>query len=130
DAGGAATSDGASARGGAGMNDEGRGLFSPCVNHVAVAGPLEETFGRERRRFFSGSAAFAATRATVAAAATVATPAATFATVLIAALTFEDFAAGGAATVLAAGLVVGFVAFAGAAPLAVTFGFGTGLFGA
>ena len=36
DAGGAATSDGASARGGAGMNDDER--FSPCENHAAVAG--------------------------------------------------------------------------------------------
>lgn len=35
DAGGAATFDGASARGGAGMNDEGRGRSAPCGNHAA-----------------------------------------------------------------------------------------------
>ena len=46
-------SEGASARGGAGMNDDGRG-FSPLLNHAAVGTPPEETFGRERRvRFFS-----------------------------------------------------------------------------
>src|SRR5205823_3895741 len=57
DAGGAATSDGASARAGAGMNDDGRG--PPCTNHAAVAGPLEVSFGRERRvRFFSAAAGF------------------------------------------------------------------------
>src|SRR5918912_4347748 len=56
DAGGAATSDGASARAGAGMNDDGRG--PPCTNQAAVAGPLDVTFGRERRvRFFSSAAA-------------------------------------------------------------------------
>src|SRR2546425_6812763 len=48
DAGGAATSDGASARGGAGMNDDDRG-FWPCENQAAVGGPLEVTRGRERR---------------------------------------------------------------------------------
>jgi len=53
DAGGAATSEGASARGGAGMNDDDRG-FSPCTNHVADGGPLDCTRGRDRReRFFS-----------------------------------------------------------------------------
>src|SRR5262249_766899 len=53
DAGGAATSDGASARGGAGMNEEGRG-FSPFVNHVATATPVDVTRVRGRRaRFFS-----------------------------------------------------------------------------
>src|SRR5207244_7108472 len=57
EAGGAATSDGASARAGAGMNDDGRG--PPCTNHAAVAGPLEVSFGRERRvRFFSAAAGF------------------------------------------------------------------------
>src|SRR5438128_3145357 len=55
DAGGAATSDGASARGGAGMNEDGRG-FSPWVNHVATAAPLDEMRVRGRRdRFFSGT---------------------------------------------------------------------------
>src|SRR5438445_13845072 len=55
DAGGAATSDGASARGGAGMNDDGRG-FSPWVNHVAETAPPDETRVRGRRaRFFSAT---------------------------------------------------------------------------
>src|SRR5436305_5348794 len=54
DAGGAATSDGASARAGAGMNDDGRG--PPCTNHAAVAGPLDVSFGRERRVRFLSSA--------------------------------------------------------------------------
>src|SRR5216684_4324081 len=55
DAGGAATSDGASARGGAGMKDDGRG-FSPCVNHVAETAPPDETRVRGRRaRFFSAT---------------------------------------------------------------------------
>src|SRR5216684_3908652 len=66
DAGGAATSDGASARGGAGMNEDERGR-SPCENQAAVAGPFEVTRVRERRRFLS-SPAGAATRATAGAA--------------------------------------------------------------
>src|SRR5438067_12586886 len=66
DAGGAATSDGASARGGAGMKDDGRG-FSPWVNHVTETAPPDETRVRGRRaRFFSatgrgGGAGLAAT---------------------------------------------------------------------
>src|SRR5947208_4245200 len=57
DAGGAATSDGASARGGAGMNDDGRGLFSAETSQFATGPPLEVTRGRERRaRFFSSAA--------------------------------------------------------------------------
>src|SRR5216684_3940342 len=53
DAGGAATSEGASARGGAGMNDDDRG-FSPFTNQVAEIVPPDWTRGRERReRFFS-----------------------------------------------------------------------------
>src|SRR5437764_5637313 len=65
DAGGAATSDGASARGGAGMNDEGRG-FSPCENQAAVGGPLEVTRGRERRLRFPSSAGAPAARPAIA----------------------------------------------------------------
>src|SRR5258708_32882986 len=59
DAGGAATSEGASARGGAGMNDDDRG-FVPWENQVAGAAPLEGAFARERRRFFSASGGGAA----------------------------------------------------------------------
>src|SRR3954451_4863538 len=55
DAGGAATSDGASARGGAGMNDDGRGLFSAVDSHAATGVPFEVTRVRERRRFFSSA---------------------------------------------------------------------------
>src|SRR5688500_17796430 len=54
DAGGAATADGASARAGAAMNDEGRG-FS-LDSHEAAGAPLDRTRGRARRpRFFSAS---------------------------------------------------------------------------
>src|SRR5436190_12427942 len=56
DAGGAATSDGASARGGAGMNDDERG-FSPACSQFATGPPLEVTRGRERRARFLSSAA-------------------------------------------------------------------------
>src|SRR5688572_24792028 len=62
DAGGAAIADGASARGGAGMNDAGRG-FS-VESHAAAGAPLEVMRVRARRpRFFSGSGAFGATGA-------------------------------------------------------------------
>src|SRR5216684_3414688 len=101
DAGGAATSDGASARGGAGMNDDDRGL-SPCENQAAVAGPLEVTRGRERRRFFSSVA-----RAGAGAAATFA---AGFTFGSAAFSTFADFA-----VVFAAGLAAAFDAAIGAA---------------
>src|SRR5687767_13324127 len=54
DAGGAAIAEGASARGGAGMNEAGRG-FS-VESHAAAGAPFECTRGRARRpRFFSGS---------------------------------------------------------------------------
>ena len=44
------------------MNDDGLG-FSPWLNQAAVGGPLEVTFGRDRRvRFFSGAGAAAAGR--------------------------------------------------------------------
>src|SRR5260221_13003633 len=52
DAGGAATREGASARGGAGMNDDDRGLLAAWENQVAGGGPPEVTFGRGRRGFF------------------------------------------------------------------------------
>src|SRR5258706_13731770 len=107
DAGGAATSDGASARGGAGMNDDDRGL-SPCENHAAVAGPLEVTRGRERRRFFSS-----ATRAGAGAATTFA---AGFALDSTAFSTFADLA-GVFSTGLAAGLAAAFDAAFGSALL-------------
>src|SRR5687768_5785816 len=56
EAGGAAMADGASARGGAGMNDAGRG-FS-VESHAATGVPFECTRGRARRpRFFSASRA-------------------------------------------------------------------------
>src|SRR5687768_8433238 len=62
DAGGAAIADGASARGGAGMNDAGRG-FS-VDSHAAAGAPLEVMRVRARRpRFFSGSGTFGATGA-------------------------------------------------------------------
>src|SRR4051794_22517014 len=60
DAGGAATSDGASARGGAGMKDDGRGL-SPMCSQFATGPPLEVTRGRARRARFLSSAAEEAT---------------------------------------------------------------------
>src|SRR3954447_1650473 len=101
DAGGAATSDGASARGGAGMKDDDRGL-SPCENHAAVAGPFEVTRGRERRRFLSSATLGAAGAA------------ATFA---------AGFAFGSDAFSAFAGLA-GFAGFA--AGLAATFGAGFG----
>src|SRR5258707_15072949 len=71
DAGGAATSDGASARAGAGMNDEGRG-FSAALSHAATGAPLDWTRGRDRRaRFLSlSAAAFVDTRAGAAGVAT------------------------------------------------------------
>src|SRR5205085_2213097 len=57
EAGGAAMSEGASARAGAGMNDDGRG-FSPLFSQFAAGAPLEVTRGRERRaRFLSASGA-------------------------------------------------------------------------
>src|SRR5687767_12906746 len=56
DAGGAAIAEGASARGGAGMNEAGRG-FS-VESHAAAGAPLEVMRVRARRpRFFSGSGA-------------------------------------------------------------------------
>src|SRR6185436_7279061 len=56
DAGGAAMADGASARGGAGMNEAGRG-FS-VESQAATGVPFECTRGRARRpRFFSASGA-------------------------------------------------------------------------
>src|SRR5687768_4667601 len=62
DAGGAAMADGASARGGAGMNDAGRG-FS-VDSHAAAGAPLDVMRVRARRpRFFSGSGTFGATGA-------------------------------------------------------------------
>src|SRR5216684_591322 len=115
DAGGAATSDGASARGGAGMNDDDRGL-SPCENQAAVAGPLEVTRGRERRRFFSSVA-----RAGAGAAATFA---AGFTFGSAAFSTFADFA-----VVFAAGLAAAFDAAIGAAFFRAAF-FGATFFGA
>src|SRR5687768_158848 len=62
DAGGAAMAEGASARGGAGMNDAGRGF---SVDSQAAAGaPLEVMRVRARRpRFFSGSGTFGETGA-------------------------------------------------------------------
>src|SRR3954468_12399629 len=59
DAGGAATSDGASARCGAGMNDDDRG-FSPDCNQFATGSPLEVPRVRERRARFFSSAPFGA----------------------------------------------------------------------
>src|SRR3954452_25110460 len=59
DAGGAATSDGASARCGAGMNDDDRG-FSPDCSQFATGPPLEVTRVRERRARFFSSATFGA----------------------------------------------------------------------
>src|SRR3954451_17422229 len=102
DAGGAATSDGASARGGAGMKDDERGR-SPCENHAAVAGPLDVTRGRERRFFLSSAAG-----TTRAATAPATTPAATFATVFTADFNFESagFSAFGAAFGFGAGFAV------------------------
>src|SRR3954469_19547106 len=70
DAGGAATSDGASARGGAGMNDD--GLAFSCENQFATAGPLEVTRVRGRRARFSTALAALATTGTEAAPATTA----------------------------------------------------------
>src|SRR3954447_22913828 len=93
DAGGAATSDGASARGGAGMNDDERGR-SPCENQAAVAGPLDVTRGRERRRFLSSAGA--ATLATTAATA----PTAALATLFAADFTFASTAFSTLATAL------------------------------
>src|SRR5688572_8406970 len=56
EAGGAAMAEGASARGGAGMKDAGRG-FS-VESHAAAGAPLECTRGRARRpRFLSDSGA-------------------------------------------------------------------------
>src|SRR3954468_19109925 len=104
DAGGAATSDGASARGGAGMKDEERGR-SPCENQAAVAGPLEVTRGRERRRFLSSAGA-----ATRAAPAPTTAPAATLAIVLTADLTFESAGFSALADGLAAAFGAGFAA--------------------
>src|SRR6185369_196847 len=54
EAGGAATSDGASARGGAGMNDDGRG-FSPACSQFATGPPLDVIRGRGRRARFLSS---------------------------------------------------------------------------
>src|SRR5258706_5168399 len=81
DAGGAATSDGASARGGAGMNDDDRG-FSPCENQAAVGGPLEVTRGRERRRRLPSLTTAATRPATTAPAAPATAATATRATIL------------------------------------------------
>src|SRR5437764_11263115 len=105
DAGGAATSDGASARGGAGMNDDERGR-SPCENQAAVAGPLDVTRGRERRFFLSSAAGTA--RATTA---PTTAPAAAAATAFTADLTFDG---------------AGFSAFGFSAGFAGGFGFGAG----
>lgn len=60
DAGGAATVDGDSARGGAGMKDEGRGL-SPDASHAAT-GPVSGEIRRRGRRV-RGTTGFAATGA-------------------------------------------------------------------
>src|SRR5947209_13200559 len=117
DAGGAATSDGASARGGAGMNDDERGR-SPCENHAAVAGPLDVTRGRERRRFLSSAAG--TTRATTAPATA---PAATFATVFTADFSFDSAGFAGFGAGFAAAFGAGFAATFAA-------GFGVGFFAA
>src|SRR3954453_8164611 len=111
DAGGAATSDGASARGGAGMNDDERGR-SPCENQAAVAGPLDVTRGRDRRFFLSSPAG--TTRAATAAPTTA--PAAAAAPAFTADFTFDG--AGFSAFGFGVGFAVGF---------AVGFGFGAGL---
>src|SRR5438105_7430067 len=129
DAGGAATSDGASARGGAGMNDDERGR-SPCENHAAVAGPLDVTRGRERRFFLSSAAGMA--RATTAPATA---PAATFAIVLTADFTFDSAGFSDLETALGEGFGAGLAAAFGdglAAGLAAFFGdgFGAAFFGA
>ena len=65
DAGGAATSDGASARGGAGMNEDERG-FSPATSQFATGAPSEwmRVRGRRARGFFSGAAGRAAAAGT------------------------------------------------------------------
>ena len=110
------------------MNDEERGR-SPCENHAAVAGPLDVTRGRERRRFLS-SAAWA-TRVTAAAG-----PAATFAAVLAAdfafpSAAFSAFAAAFVVTFAVAGFraALGEAAFLGAAFFGAAF-FGVVFFGA
>src|SRR5205085_1709031 len=118
-----ANGDGASARGGAGMNDDDRG-FSPCENQAAVGGPLEVTRGRERRlRFPSSGAAPAARPATAPAAAPAAAATATRAAVLttVFAVTFGAFLGAGlgggegffAAFFFGAGFATFFGAFAG-----------------
>src|SRR5213592_2823340 len=116
DAGGAATSDGASARGGAGMNEDGRG-FSPCENHAAVGGPLEVTRGRERRFRFPSPEAPAARPATAPGAApataATATRAAVLATVFgVIFVLLRAVFGGGEVFFFRAGLVTFFGAFA------------------